>query len=73
MYIMQSCMFLINVIIPCSYCGHGAGQGFINKDDVQRSPRAATSLLIGCSSGHLVEAGQSDPSGIALNYLTAGR
>ncbi len=43
------------------------------QDDMLRNVRCrAAVLLMGCSSGRLRDAGEYDPSGMALTYLLAG-
>jgi len=56
-----------------SYCGHGAGQEYLHGDNIQKLNNIATSFLIGCSSGQLVEVGSLDPNGTVLAYLMAAR
>ena len=53
------------------YCGHGDGSRYVGADELQRLPRCAVSLLMGCSSGALTRHGGLAPSGIALSYLHA--
>ena len=55
-----------------SYCGHNAGEAYLSPDTVQRLSRCPVALLVGCSSGRLVEAGEFEPSGSILAYLQAG-
>ena len=54
------------------YCGHGAGQSFLNENQLEATQCRATTLLMGCSSGRLRDAGDFEPSGMALKYLLAG-
>lgn len=54
------------------YCGHGAGQSFLNENQLEATNCRATTLLMGCSSGRLRDAGDFEPSGMALKYLLAG-
>jgi separase len=54
------------------YCGHGAGQSFLNENQLEAAQCRATTLLMGCSSGRLRDAGDFEPSGMALKYLLAG-
>ena len=53
------------------YCGHGDGSRYIAGEQLQRLPRCAVSLLMGCSSGALRPHGTLAPSGMALSYLHA--
>lgn len=63
------------------YCGHGGGQQHIQRRSLQRLPRCAAALLMGCSSGRLAapagnapSLGRSppEPTGPVLAYLIAG-
>ncbi|CAG8762128.1 16814_t:CDS:2, partial [Acaulospora morrowiae] len=54
------------------YFGHGAGEQYIRNYRVQSLNRCAVTLLLGCSSGHLKDSGEFDPSGTALSYIIAG-
>lgn len=54
------------------YCGHGSGSAYISSDDIERLRVRAVPLLLGCSSGQLVQLGrQLDPLGTAQSYLMA--
>ena len=54
------------------YCGHGDGRRYMAADQLQRLPRCAVSLLMGCSSGALRVAGPgAAPTGMPLHYLHA--
>ena len=67
--------FYTSSLLSCfhSYCGHGAGQEYLHGDNIQKLHNIATSFLIGCSSGQLVELGSLDPNGTVLSYLMAAR
>ena len=39
------------------YCGHGAGQAFLNENQLKSSECKAAVLLMGCSSGRLRDGG----------------
>lgn len=54
------------------YCGHGAGQNFLNASQLDGTECSAAMLLMGCSSGRLRSGGDFEPSGMALKYLIAG-
>ena len=54
------------------YCGHGDGAKYMPAETLQRLPRCAATLLMGCSSGALVPRGELAPTGMAIAYLHAG-
>jgi separase len=54
------------------YCGHGAGERFIARDVVERLPRCAAVLLMGCSSGRMHLHGEFEPTGMCASFLAAG-
>jgi hypothetical protein len=57
------------------YCGHGAGEAFLPRDEVlSAAPRCPPSLLMGCSSGRLVRSPAlgGEPDGPVLSYLLSG-
>lgn len=51
------------------YCGHGDGSKYVSADRLQRLPRCAVAMLMGCSSGALRRLGGLAPSGMPLSYL----
>jgi len=53
------------------YCGHGAGQAFLNENQLKASSCHAAALLMGCSSGRLRDGGEFDASGMALQVWGA--
>jgi len=53
------------------YCGHGDGGRYLGAEALQRLPRCAATMLMGCSSGALQQHGRLGPSGMALAYLHA--
>lgn len=54
------------------YCGHSDGAKYMPAETLQRLPRCAATLLMGCSSGALVPHGELAPTGMAIAYLHAG-
>ena len=54
------------------YFGHGSGAQYIRAKTIKRLDRCAVSLLMGCSSGALTEAGEFEPYGTPINYMHAG-
>lgn len=54
------------------YCGHGSGEDFLSREQLEQMPRCAAAILMGCSSGYLKPQGQFDPTGIVPSYLLAG-
>lgn len=54
------------------YFGHGGGEQYVPLAALKRLDRCAGSLLMGCSSGRLKQAGVFEPSGAIWGYLTAG-
>ncbi|KAF3903760.1 Separin [Dactylellina cionopaga] len=54
------------------YFGHGSGAQYIKPRMVKKLSNCAVSLLMGCSSGKLTDAGEFEPYGMPLNYLQGG-
>lgn len=54
------------------YCGHGSSEKYLPRSKLREIQCNATVLLMGCSSGLLQEFGDFEPTGMALEYLTAG-
>ncbi|KAI9735299.1 MAG: hypothetical protein M1818_006493 [Claussenomyces sp. TS43310] len=54
------------------YFGHGSGAQYIRPKVVKRLDRCAVTLLMGCSSGALTDAGDFEPYGTPVNYMLAG-
>ncbi len=54
------------------YFGHGSGAQYIRAKTIKRLNKCAVSLLMGCSSGSLTEAGEFEPYGTPINYMHAG-
>ena len=54
------------------YFGHGSGGQYIRSRTIKKLKRCAVSLLMGCSSGMLNEAGEYEPYGKPLDYMLAG-
>ena len=55
------------------YCGHHDGHQYFQGELIERLPRCAVTLLVGCSSGRLRDQGILDPDGYLLAYLCGGR
>ncbi|KAI9849621.1 MAG: hypothetical protein M1837_002746 [Sclerophora amabilis] len=54
------------------YFGHGSGAQYIRAKTIKRLDKCAVTLLLGCSSGALTEAGEFEPYGTPINYMHAG-
>ena len=54
------------------YFGHGSGCQYIRPRAIKCLDKCAVSLLMGCSSGALTEAGVFEPYGTPVNYMNAG-
>ncbi|PVH87040.1 cell division-associated protein-like protein bimb [Cadophora sp. DSE1049] len=54
------------------YFGHGSGAQYIRAREIKRLEKCAVTVLMGCSSGALVERGEFEPYGTPINYMHAG-
>jgi separase len=54
------------------YFGHGSGAQYIRSKTIKKLEKCATTVLMGCSSGALTEAGEFEPYGPVMSYLLAG-
>jgi separase len=54
------------------YFGHGSGAQFIRAREIRKLEKCAVTMLMGCSSGALTEAGEFEPYGPPINYMHAG-
>lgn len=54
------------------YFGHGSGAQYIRAREIKKLDKCAVTMLMGCSSGALVETGQFEPYGPPTNYMHAG-
>ena len=54
------------------YFGHGGAEQYIRPQTVRQLAKCATTLLWGCSSGHLAEHGVFEASGTPWAYMMAG-
>ncbi|KUJ21034.1 uncharacterized protein LY89DRAFT_778661 [Mollisia scopiformis] len=54
------------------YFGHGSGAQYIRAKEIRRLETCAVTMLMGCSSGALTEAGEFEPYGPPINYMHAG-
>lgn len=55
------------------YFGHGSGEQYVKSTQIKRLPNCALTMLFGCSSGKLREAGDFEPWGTPFTYLLGGR
>ena len=65
-------MFICLVPNRNRYFGHGGAEQYLRGDYVRRLGNCPPTLLLGCSSGLLKDAGVYEPYGTALNYLVGG-
>ncbi|OXH40985.1 separase [Cryptococcus neoformans] len=54
------------------YFGHGGAEQYISSQKIRSLPQCATTMLWGCSSGHLKDQGDFDRTGTAWHYMVAG-
>ncbi|WVN89000.1 uncharacterized protein L203_104216 [Cryptococcus depauperatus CBS 7841] len=54
------------------YFGHGGAEQYISSHKIRALPQCATTMLWGCSSGHLKDQGDFDRTGTAWHYMMAG-
>jgi separase len=54
------------------YFGHGSGAQYIRARGIRKLETCAVTVLMGCSSGSLIEAGEFEPYGPPINYMHAG-
>lgn len=54
------------------YFGHGSGAQYIRAREIRKLEKCAVTILMGCSSGSLIEAGDFEPYGPPINYMHAG-
>ena len=54
------------------YFGHGSGAQYIRAREIRKLQTCAVTILMGCSSGALVDAGDFEPYGPPINYMHAG-
>jgi separase len=66
---MKSCLETHDVFL---YFGHGSGAQYIRSRTIKKLDKCAITLLMGCSSGVLSEAGEFEPYGTPINYMQAG-
>ena len=53
------------------YCGHGAGEEYLSRDEVSKLRRCAPVFLMGCSSGSRKDLGWFEPNGVVDAYALA--
>jgi separase len=66
---MKSCLESKDLFL---YFGHGSGAQYIRAREIRKLDKCAVTMLMGCSSGALTEAGEFEPYGPPINYLHAG-
>jgi hypothetical protein len=68
-------IFLYTVIYFADdrYFGHGSGEQYVKSVQIKRLQNTAVTMLFGCSSGKLREAGDFEPWGTPVTYLLGGR
>ena len=54
------------------YFGHGSGAQYIRSREIRKLEKCAVTVLMGCSSGSLAEAGEFEPHGTPMHYMQAG-
>src|SRR5271163_1221549 len=54
------------------YFGHGSGEQYIKSTQIKRLQSASLTMLFGCSSGKLRQAGDFEPFGTPFTYLLGG-
>ena len=54
------------------YFGHGSGGQYIRSRTIKKLEQCAVSLLMGCSSGALTQAGEFEAYGTPMSYMHAG-
>nr|XP_019013302.1 uncharacterized protein I206_01368 [Kwoniella pini CBS 10737]OCF52083.1 hypothetical protein I206_01368 [Kwoniella pini CBS 10737] len=54
------------------YFGHGGAEQYIRSHKIRHLPQCASTMLWGCSSGHLREQGDLDRTGTAWHYMVGG-
>ncbi|KAI9484692.1 peptidase family C50-domain-containing protein [Zychaea mexicana] len=54
------------------YFGHSAGQSIIRGQNIKKLKQCPVAILMGCSSGTLMDKGEYDPDGYIMNYLLGG-
>ena len=54
------------------YFGHGSGGQYIRSRTIKKLEQCAVSLLMGCSSGALTQAGEFEAYGTPISYMHAG-
>lgn len=68
----ETCLSALQQCDIYLYMGHGSGEQYVSTRQLRESHIRAITLLIGCGSGRLREAGDFEPYGMALEYLKAG-
>ena len=54
------------------YFGHGCGSQYIRAREIRKLEKCAVTVLMGCSSGALTDAGEFESHGTAVHYMQAG-
>lgn len=66
---MKACLEKHDVFL---YFGHGSGAQYIRSRTIKKLEKCAVTLLMGCSSGALTDAGEFEPFGTSINYIQGG-
>lgn len=66
---MKACLEKHDVFL---YFGHGSGAQYIRSRTIRKLEKCAVTLLMGCSSGALTEAGEFEPYGTPISYIQGG-
>ncbi|KAG5360919.1 Separin [Yarrowia sp. B02] len=54
------------------YIGHGGGDKYIRNSSISKLDQCCSTVLLGCSSGVIRDAGEFEPWGIPMAYMSAG-
>lgn len=66
---MKSCLENHDIFL---YFGHGSGGQYIRSRTIKKLDKCAVTLLMGCSSGALTQAGEFEPYGTPITYIQGG-
>ena len=66
---MKACLEKHDVFL---YFGHGSGAQYIRSRTIKKLEKCAVTLLMGCSSGALTDAGEFEPYGTSISYIQGG-
>eukprot|EP00002_Diphylleia_rotans_P033297 TRINITY_DN7063_c0_g1_i1.p1 TRINITY_DN7063_c0_g1~~TRINITY_DN7063_c0_g1_i1.p1 ORF type:complete len:1850 (-),score=285.78 TRINITY_DN7063_c0_g1_i1:71-5620(-) len=68
----KDCREILETCDAYIYCGHNGGEQYLSRQGMRGLTRCCPTVLIGCSSGALKVAGDMEPRGAVLDYLSAG-